>query len=657
MRRGNRNVWDPAGRGTRGAAVLTVLAAVGCFAIVIGTLAIFRGQPATQASADTAPVPVEVRQASESDQLPIPPTADVSPNAPNSVIDTAITDTEVVQTAFVADAKEAPVADARQSRRELLEAQLAVGEFGPALATAETAASAAERAGLLKKIAEAQYQSGEFDAALASVRRAEPQRANAAQTSAAEELAGGSTGADFSQLIELIQQETSGEWVDTTGVGGTLTEFETGVRVNPNGLLATLTKAEMTGRLEALGLKSRVADLNDDMARRSKLRLVSLTRLEREVARRLKDGLPVVETMQQLAGLKTITHVFVYPEEREIVIGGPAEGWRYDETGRPVGIESGRSTLQLDDLVTVIRTFSQEGMGIFGCSINPRQEGLRDLKQYVEQSNARGPLQAGAQVRNWVNRLQSKLGLQDVELYGIPANSRVARVIVEADYRMKLIGIGKLDGGSNIPSFFDLLTEEEQKSSKMDALRWWLSMKYDSVQVSPDRNVFEIRGSSVLCQSENQFVTAQGERIQTGQAEATNRRFAENFTQHYQELAKRDLAFADLQNVFDLALVAAMMRQEGLNERIDWDLGVFAQNGAYQPARFEAPKTVDSVVNHRVYRGKDIVVQVAGGVRADLMSVVRSNALVQFAEQLSSIGEKSRAPQLPEGRWWWDAAN
>ena len=31
-------------------------------------------------------------------------------------------------------------------------------------------------------------------------------------------------------------------------------------------------------------------------------------------------------------------------------------------------------------------------------------------------------------------------------------------------------------------------------------------------------------------------------------------------------------------------------------------------------AHYQSPKNIQSVVNHRVYSGKDIVVQVAGGV-------------------------------------------
>ncbi|NOX56852.1 MAG: DUF1598 domain-containing protein, partial [Planctomycetes bacterium] len=390
-------------------------------------------------------------------------------------------------------------------------------------------------------------------------------------------------------------------------------------------------------------------------ARPSELRLVSLTRLEREVARRLADGQPVVETMKRLAGLYEVRYLFIYPESKEIVIGGPAEGWRYTETGVAIAKTSGTPTLQLDDLVTLLRTFSPAGQGIFGCSINPRQEGLKRLKAFVAQSQARGPLSAGAGVRNWVRQLQRQLGLQDIEIYGVPEDSRVARVIVEADYRLKLIGIGKMRV-PGIPSFFDLLTVQEQKAATMDALRWWLTMKYDAVLHSPDRNVFEIQGASVLCRSENQFITDQGKQVQTGKTEGANRLFAENFTNHYAELARRDLVFAELQNVFDLALVAALLHKERASDRLGWDGGVFAPGGAYRPARYPVPKVVDSVVNYRVYRGRDVVVQVAGGVRADLMAVVRDPSIMRSVARLQGLQDQSKAPELPEGRWWWDAA-
>lgn len=532
---------------------------------------------------------------------------------------------------------------------------IAAGEFHSALEIAEQTTDVAQRTQLFSTIANAQLAAGEFDAAAATTRRIPDTQERVRQRSrnaTSETLAG--TGADFDALIELIQNETSGPWEDIEGIGGTISEFETGVRVDPNGLLGSLSKTERTNRLKQLNIKVRKASLNADMSKSSPLRMVSLTRLEKAVAEQIADGQPVVESMRNLAGLTKIQYVFLYPETGDIVIAGPAEGWGYEANGWPVGAESNAPTLQLDDLVTVLRTFSDGGMNIFGCSINPRQQGMKDLKEFAEASLARGPLSSSG-TRRWARQLQEKLGLQDIQVYGVPASSRVARVIVEADYRMKMIGIGKMDAGPEIPDYFELMSVSEQKATgSLDALRWWLTMKYSDVMHSADKNTFEIRGASVLCQSENQFVTSQGQRVQTGKAEATNRLFASNFTQQYEKLAEKDNVFADMQNVFDLALVGALLRTERAADRLGWDLGVFANDGNYKTATYDAPKEVESVVNYRVFRGRDVVVQVAGGVRADLMSVVKNKDVVKSAPRLENVSASAKAPALPEGRWWWD---
>jgi hypothetical protein len=310
--------------------------------------------------------------------------------------------------------------------------------------------------------------------------------------------------------------------------------------------------------------------------------------------------------------------------------------------------------LQLDDLVTVLRTFAGGGEGFFNCLIVPRQENMKALAEYAEQLNKRGSIPAGA-VRSVGRRMEQILGEQDVVVNGIPLDSRVARVIVEADYRMKLIGIDKLRGG-DIDSYFDLLPKTGEKgSSATVGLRWWMQMKYDAVLHSADRNVFEVQGSSVQCLSEDEKITADGKRIHTGKSSPTNRLFAQEFTSKYAQLAQGDVAFADLQNVMDLSLVAALIRHEQLDDRANWNLGVFGMGGDYKTARYEPPKTVPSVAAHRVYGGKEIVRQIAGGVRADLMSVVKDDNIVRMSPRLDSVSARGKAPQLPHGRWWWDA--
>jgi hypothetical protein len=417
--------------------------------------------------------------------------------------------------------------------------------------------------------------------------------------------------------------------------------------------MALLSKPEQTARLRDLSVSARVADLNGDMAKASELRVVSLNRLERAVADRIARGEPVPASMKHLAGLTRVQYVFLDPNTDEILLAGPAEGWKYDATGAALGTESGKPVLELDDFVTVLRTFGPGGLNAFQCLIVPRQEGLKAVQDYAAASNARGPLRAGG-ARNFTNKLAELLGEQDVVVNGVPADSRVARVIVEADYRMKLIGVDKLQEGG-LPSFFDLLTvgpSEAPVATK--ALRWWMTMNYEAVLHSEDKTAFEFVGDAVKCLSEDEFLTAQGERVHTGKAEATNRAFAEKFTAGYGKLAAEDVVFGELRNVFDLALAAALIRSERLDDRAGWDRGVFAAGGAYEPARYAPARTVETVANHRVYNGTDIVVQVAGGVQADLLGLLKDSAVYRTAIRTGEAVAAVKAAHAPETRWWWD---
>ncbi|MFP6700798.1 MAG: DUF1598 domain-containing protein, partial [Planctomycetaceae bacterium] len=274
----------------------------------------------------------------------------------------------------------------------------------------------------------------------------------AAQSAPRQTVAGGNQ-ADYDSLIDLIQSETSGPWEEIDGSGGTVSDTGqmSGVHIDPGGLLTRVATADTSGRLESLSHFATTADDNAIVNRRSRLRLVSLKRLEQEVARRLETGEPLPADIRHLAGLQQIQFVFTYPETGDIVIAGPAEGFRVNTTtGTAIGATSGHPVLQLDDLVTVLRAFTAEGGGVIGCSIDPRPEGLKKINDFVARSNRKGSLSPAA-VKNWTSQLGNALGRQDITVTGVPADSRVARVMVEADYKMKLIGIGQLDAGTHVP--------------------------------------------------------------------------------------------------------------------------------------------------------------------------------------------------------------
>jgi len=147
--------------------------------------------------------------------------------------------------------------------------------------------------------------------------------------------------------------------------------------------------------------------------------------------------------METLAGLKRIKYILVYPDTGDIVLAGPAGDWRRDAEGRFVDAENGAPVLNLDDLIVTLRNAYSDA-GRFGCSINPRQDNLAAANA-VNEKWSKQPLKPG-QREKWLAEFRGAMGRQDIEVYGIDRRTHAGRVLIEADYRMKLVGIGLEEG-------------------------------------------------------------------------------------------------------------------------------------------------------------------------------------------------------------------
>ncbi len=118
------------------------------------------------------------------------------------------------------------------------------------------------------------------------------------------------------------------------GGGGTIGGGPTsGVAVDADGVLRRVTIADPTGELSRQRVQEAFLRLDENVARRSPLRKVSLTRLERVLKQRLADGRGADDAMQHLAGITRLEYVFCYPESGDIVIAGPAEPWGQAPSG------------------------------------------------------------------------------------------------------------------------------------------------------------------------------------------------------------------------------------------------------------------------------------------------------------------------------------
>ena len=548
-----------------------------------------------------------------------------------------------------------------------LEAHLAAGEFAPARALA-SASDGDVRDAMLAKIAAAQVAAGAriaaaettFDIASDSMRNAAwSQIANArfSPGATAPGARGGGAQADFDPLIELITSTISPTSWDEVGGPGSIDGFAGGVYVDPAGLMKRVDESAdrslaMVRRDAATG--SRAERTAGDPRRESILRMVSITRLEREIAMRLSLGQPLDESMRTLAGMRRVKYLLVYPETGDIVLAGPAGDWRSDVESRMVSTTTGEPIVMLDDFVVLLRhALSKEG--VFGCSITPRREGLESIQQTMTKWSA-NPLKNAREREKWLGDLRSSLGKQDVTVYGIDPRTQVARLLVEADYRMKLVGMGLEPGVLGVESYLSSIELGPGEAPPlMSVLRWYFTLHHDAVVATEARDAFALKGSSVQVLSENELLTLKGERVHTGKSEELNTRFARSFTKQFDALAAKYPAYAHLRNVFDLTVMSTVIDSHNLPELVTWQPTVFAPGGAYEPEISVAPKEVDSIINYRVLNAKHVVAGVSGGVTVDPRKLATPKAVETDTYGLISADRSQNEPRaLSRHQWWWD---
>jgi len=547
------------------------------------------------------------------------------------------------------------------SRERRIDAHLAVGEFAPALTLAQAVSNERRRDAHLARIAVAQSRAGLRSAAamVAGGIRDQSLRANTLAGISREPIkvagaAGGASLADFDSLIDLITSTIAPTSWDDVGGPGSIDAFPGGVYVDAQGALRSALKGDATGRLTKFRRAAATPADNAAVRNASPMRKVSLPRLEHAVQLRLATGKPLDEEMLLLAGLQRIEYVLVYPDSGDLVLAGPAGDWRTSPEGRIVAVDHGRPVVRLDDLVVLLRHMLDNADARFGCAITPRSEALAKAQQYLNATSGRSIPSNRRDA--WLEDLRRQVGSQKIEISGIDPRTRVAQVLVEADYRMKLVGLGLEEGTVDVPSYLDLIeVAKGQSAPPMDVLRWWFVMDYDAVLADADRGVFELRGEGVRVLSENELLTAKGERIHTGKSDVLNQEFTGNFTQHFDQLAAKYPIYAELRNIFDLALVGALCRAEDLPAKVGWRASCFRDPEQYLVELGSAPTSVETVANHRVINKVHILAAVSGGVDANPVPLVTGDAIhTDRTGKLDSHWHRSEPPEMATGGWWWD---
>ena len=441
---------------------------------------------------------------------------------------------------------------------------------------------------------------------------------------------------------------------NTIGGGAT-----SGVAVDADGVLRRVTANDPTGDLARQRVQEALTRLDRDVAQRSPLRKISLTRLERIMKQRLADGRGIDDAMQHLAGLTRLQYVFCYPESGDIVIAGPAEAWGEAPSGRMLGIESGRPVLELQDLVVALRAFppgADNKKPFIYCSIDPTEEGLSRMHQFLHELGGRigNPAQNPGQDQFIVNGLRERLGMQVITVGGISPKTHFAQVMVEADYRMKLIGIGLEAPPVRLTSYVDRANPSQVASNALQ--RWYfvpeLPVRSRERRLAGDgtgRRRREARRRRRSRQQGRQAAAA------AGRGNPASDAFVKAFTKVYPKLAEQAPVYAQLRNCIDLAVAAAFIQDQDYYDLAKWKPETFRQTRRPIPVEtLNPPQQVESAVNS-LWKGNTLVTPIGGGVQMRPTEAIDPTNLLD--DEDAKVQEARTAidlSKLAPDQWWWD---
>lgn len=432
---------------------------------------------------------------------------------------------------------------------------------------------------------------------------------------------------------------------DTIGTGIT-----SGVRVDADGVLR-LTNRQISRQLLLQHRQQAFANLNRDAAKKSPLRKVSLTRLEKALQAEIAKGGNATNAMKNLAGLTRIQYVFCYPETGDIVIAGPAEPWGVAPSGRSMGLVTGKPVLELDDLIVALRCFPPSGKkpAFVGCSIDPTQEGLNNMrKTFNKMRRGFRP----HQTQQLATALKNSLGLQTISVMGVSPKTHFAQVMVEADYRMKLIGIGLQRPPVKMKSWVDVVNPGSVAKNSLQ--RWYFVPNYECIKEAENSLAMELIGNGVKLVGEDEVVGEGGVRSQTGSISRASNVFVKGFTAKYPKVAKASPVFAQLRNCIDMLVTFAFIQERDYYGEVGWDAKAFSNEKVVKVETQNVPAQVETAVN-AIWRRSTLMTPIGGGVQIQAQKALDDENVMEDKEKAVELKRESiDLKDLKEGQWWWD---
>ena len=211
-----------------------------------------------------------------------------------------------------------------------------------------------------------------------------------------------------------------------------------------------------------------------------------------------------------------------------------------------------------------------------GCSIDPDPEVFRELNrisQEILSASSNEKIEKG--IAQWLSECKQP---QQLRVFGVPLDSRFAKIMIEADYNMKRLVDGSIPlNMGNFVSLADMRIAqvkqsffENKKPPVISPLnRFWF---YPGDRgLTYDDEIFIINKCGVKLLTEITYFSHKNKLMGKNQTDDLAQQFANNFTKFYREIAQQQPIYWDLENLFRFVMLANVMKRQEVLQLVNLD--------------------------------------------------------------------------------------
>ncbi|MDR1484411.1 MAG: DUF1598 domain-containing protein [Planctomycetaceae bacterium] len=407
-----------------------------------------------------------------------------------------------------------------------------------------------------------------------------------------------------------------------------------GVEINANGFCAIAPRQMMENFSK--DMRRTFEKIPEDLSQQVPIRKVSLKKIDQAIYKAIDGDGFLPDTVRYLGGLTAVQYVVLVPEEKDILLVGPSEGWHVDAAGYVIGNITGRPILRLEDLVILFRTwYNKDAHTTITCSIDPTPDSIARMNAVKNKFS----VPSAKNARAYAYELERANGNDVVVINGVERTSRIAKTLVSADFKMKQIGLGHIQSGlRGLPSYLSLLSGSPRHISP----RFWLSADYGVVYHDSHKLTWKLAEVKVNAKTEDQYIDSRSNaRVASGKTDPAAVRWCKKMDEQYNSLSRVDPVFGELRNCMGLAMVVALILREELLDKSGCSIRAIAEEPRMKTPSLPEPKFV---------AGKSVIaknVVACGGVEINPFNAIQAAKLDNKIDN-----QREQLAKTTGDKWW-----